>query len=384
MEEYMLKDNCKLGWPAAPALMLLALKLFALTDAFADDSAILGAIRASGRIEQRACGAGLDPANRQCASGLFRYPGKNCLFDVTYVGETEKSADRVCTMDCANGARPIANQCSPCAAAFDSKPIWRSAAAINPTYRGQLAGWYSSLAELLRASSGRRYALLGGDAKRVELKRNITKMVLNEMLPFDAYCSGRELGPVWDAIVIRPEYSDENSVVVPMMTVRDGQINIYESSFYLISDRRRTDLPGRGQLQLLGPNELAAGLLHELLHRRQKDFGYVSGRYTPDAVLEAEVALNEIQVYDWCEASGFYQAALTPPQRQDLVYTGRAMQYKRFYDARLKMDKSDREMLANWAWQNDWMRRQMLLLPASDQKIWGVLVSDKPSRGRGR
>jgi len=201
------------------------------------------------------------------------------------------------------------------------------------------------------------------------------------MIPYDVHCADQlQMTIPREKFLYPKEYSgtpDYAQGVVPLATnpTQGETQTVYESAFYL---------RGGAHLRIVPPDELAAELLHEMVHWKQQNLGYGEGKYGfLDPMHVAEHMLFEIMAFDVTEIHPFYQNVLSPDQRQDLVDVGRRGAIGTFMNAWQQINKNQRGDLARWAWKqtDGWMRSMMYIHPTNDGGVWGMLCTANSGRG---
>lgn len=343
------------------------------------------------RVEQRPC-VERDPATGSavlvCFAGLAgNSAGKTCLWGVDYKDGRELNSFPLCTLDCVNDQLRPDNPCSnECFSAFQGRVAWRSAGALEPAQQTALGKSYDALIALVNsAGAPARYRALGGDAKRTQLKQAIVKVILEEMLPLNTYCVQKQwthVAPV--QFVYETEYTAdisrgvqaEKGAYVPLATdAMTGSLQIFESAFYKKNE---------STLTAQNPDELAAELLHEMVHWTQNNYGYGQALYKyKDPMHIAQSMLYELMAYDLCSQKAFFRRVLTDGQRRDLVTVGLTASINKFDEVWDQLSRQQQKDIANWAWSlNDgWMRRAMLELPGENGGVWGCLCAANQGSG---
>lgn len=296
-----------------------------------------------------------------------------------------------------------------CMTALASRTYFQTYASLGADVKARIASDYDTLIKLAKASGTPAYGALGGDAKRLEVKRDILGVVMaglidddtqkplgpGTMLPFSA-CefaeAGRREGQTHQELLqfnkygSVPEAETENAAdTAPMETTVSGDLKVYEAAFYTCSavEKSRVKcLPGATYTPD-PPDLLAAEIVHELVHYKQKKYGHEAPPgVAVDAGGRVKNLLNEIEAYAMSKDDLFYRDALTPQERSEASDAGLKAQVTTFQKMWPGLDKSTKDDVAMWAVNQNWMKARILGMTASPEEgnVWRelcVAVKDK-------
>ncbi len=297
--------------------------------------------------------------SRSCVEGLHYVYGR----------EIAQYNFRLCIEDCTNGKPALGDsscKVNPCAAQFLNKRGWQASRALDLPDQEALSNFYHKLIALVEsAKRGDRsdYQKLGGDQERIRVKKEIVNIVLDKMIPYMACTT-----PAMDRkdFEYRPgENSDTSIGAETLAQVKAFGLGliIYEGAF-LEKDKTGHNFPPDP-----APDTLAAVLIHEAIHFQQ-------GRDLPTGnLLLPMLSLDELWAYDYCRTSTFYKMVLHEDERAALIDVGMKYQISRFYQSFAQLSLSERQELAKWAWQKEFMRRMMAEYPGENGGIWGKLCA---------
>jgi hypothetical protein len=149
------------------------------------------------------------------------------------------------------------------------------------------------------------------------------------------------------------------------------QIYGWMSLFHLFGNAFYTETKTPPAILAGSADELAALLLHELVHMRQEKYGFAEGA---EAQRDAKQRLHEIMAYDIASKTAFYRFVLDGDQQ--LVTVGLEANIQAFQGLWPKLDKASRQAVARWAWSRyDWMRSRMVFQPQQHGGVWNLLCA---------